>query len=317
VANLCVVGNCSVDLTIECSDQIIEFYELKRGESNNASFDSRYRVAFGEIISTSQPVMSFGGGGGNIASTYATLGGDVKLIGKVGKDIYGRQFVDDIERVGCHSELNFSSEHLTSQILVLVDPSKDRTFIIEPGANASIEVRDTTNDHYFCVDGHSFDYEVTSRNVLKEIANRQERGQQCIISAADISVVEHNREVFKSFFDFKETCLLIFSEAELVALLKQNISVAISELRDLGITALVTLGEKGTVVVSGGKSELVEAQKVRPVDVVNLVGAGDTFLGGFLFGLIEQHLDLVGAVGLGNSCASEVIKVAGARLENS
>ncbi|GAA2110019.1 PfkB family carbohydrate kinase [Microlunatus panaciterrae] len=79
---------------------------------------------------------------------------------------------------------------------------------------------------------------------------------------------------------------------------------------DLGL-AVVTLGAGGAVAVRrGGESVRVAG---FPTSVVDTVGAGDTFMAGFLDGYVSDPADLVGALRRGAAAASIVCSRKGAQ----
>lgn len=73
---------------------------------------------------------------------------------------------------------------------------------------------------------------------------------------------------------------------------------------------VVTLGPGGSVAVLPG-GQVVRANGF-PTDVVDTVGAGDTFMAGFLDGYVEQKLDLESALRRGAAAASIVCSRRGA-----
>jgi sugar/nucleoside kinase (ribokinase family) len=314
VTSIAVVGNCSVDLVVQCEDSVIEEFGLRVGESNNAMFEPRYKDAFNEILKQHAPEIHFGGGAGNVAAMCGGLKSDVVLVGHVGNDEMGQRFVDNAISSGCTSLIAQSDEHVTSQILVLVHSNKDRTFIIEPGANAHVEIPETTDVHVLGVDGHTLEYDVSRINVLRELNARRVRGQRSVISAADASVIEMNRALFDEWLDGSGDDIYVFSEPELFELHHGSREEGIERLRTRNVTSIVTLAEEGSVVISEGEVHHIEPYFVPADQVVDLVGAGDAFLGGFLHGFAHLGLDLLEAARLGNKCASEIIQVRGARL---
>lgn len=314
MSKLSVVGNCSVDLVLSIDDDVLTHYGLKRGESNNALYVKAYETAFHEILSTSEPEIILGGCAGNVAAVYAGLGGNVSVIGSVGDDELGQKFVEGTIASGCASSIAVNHEHETSQIMALVDSDKDRTFIILPGANAYVEVPDTSEDDVFCVDGYAWEYEVSRKNIVAELMKRKDAGKLSVIAAEDASVIEMNRELFGELLEDNEHYLFVFSEPEVVALCGPGREPGIEELKKTGARCLVTLGAEGSVVIDRGEVTSVDCVHVPDDEIVDMVGAGDAFLGGFLYGYIKQSHDLVRAAELGSLCASEVVKVTGARL---
>jgi len=76
----------------------------------------------------------------------------------------------------------------------------------------------------------------------------------------------------------------------------------------------VTLGARGSMVVSGGERHVVPVEGNGPV--VDTTGAGDLYAAGFLFGLTHGY-DLERCARLANLCAAECISHLGARPATS
>lgn len=87
--------------------------------------------------------------------------------------------------------------------------------------------------------------------------------------------------------------------------IKGNIDKAIGHIMDSGIdTLIVKRGKDGASVFEKGKPEM----KVPgfPVDVLNVLGAGDAFAGGFCYGYLNGW-DLYKSVRMGNACGAIIV----------
>lgn len=87
--------------------------------------------------------------------------------------------------------------------------------------------------------------------------------------------------------------------------IKGNIEAAIRYLTDSGIdTLIVKRGKAGASIFEQGKEEV----KVPgfPVEVLNVLGAGDAFAGGFCYGYLNGW-DLYKSVRMGNACGAIIV----------
>ena len=108
--------------------------------------------------------------------------------------------------------------------------------------------------------------------------------------------------------------VLFANEAELLALYGTDLETAMKQVQDEVELACVTLGPRGSVLVTPDDRIVVAAE---PVDrVVDTTGAGDQFAAGFLHGL-TQGRDLASCGRLGSLAAAEIISHYGARPETS
>ena len=91
-----------------------------------------------------------------------------------------------------------------------------------------------------------------------------------------------------------------------------SFDAAVAEVRKLCDVAAVTRSAKGSVVISGEHTHVIDAVTVPRI--VDSTGAGDLYASGSLFGLTHGS-DLATAGRLGSLCAGEVISHFGARPE--
>src|SRR5262249_8683299 len=106
---------------------------------------------------------------------------------------------------------------------------------------------------------------------------------------------------------------LFANEAELCAMFETaDFDAAAAEVRQHCDVAALTRSVKGSVVVAGAHTHMIDAVKVPRV--VDTTGAGDLYASGFLFGLTHGR-DLATCGRLGSLCAGEVIGHFGARPE--
>ena len=71
----------------------------------------------------------------------------------------------------------------------------------------------------------------------------------------------------------------------------------------LETACIFTLGKAGSVVCDGQKAEFVPSKKVQAVEST---GAGDSFIGGLCYGLVQQ-MDLVTACRFATCCSAKTV----------
>ena len=84
------------------------------------------------------------------------------------------------------------------------------------------------------------------------------------------------------------------------------LSTALTWSRRYGSSVVVTQAEEGATVVQNGKITPVPTQPVKPIDIVNSVGAGDILSAGVMYMLSRKHT-LVEAVQFGNALARQCL----------
>ena len=91
-----------------------------------------------------------------------------------------------------------------------------------------------------------------------------------------------------------------------------NIDKAITYAKSLGIIAVITIGEEGSLIIHNDAVIEIEAKSVSKV--VDVTGAGDLYAAGFHFGLAKgKSLEECGQYG--SIASAEIISHFGARPE--
>jgi len=131
------------------------------------------------------------------------------------------------------------------------------------------------------------------------------------MSLSDKFCVERHTD---DFFDLVKNHLdIVFAnEQEILSLLKtDNLEEAINFCKTLKKTVVITRSGKGSIAVF--ENTVVECNARQDLKVIDLTGAGDLFLSGFLSNFIKNK-NLKECLYLGTEMASKIIQKIGARL---
>ena len=90
----------------------------------------------------------------------------------------------------------------------------------------------------------------------------------------------------------------------------KNIDEAFTKLQDKSYTSVITMGEKGSAVIT--TDEIIHTPNVS-IEPVDTNGAGDMFAGSFLYALLQNN-DLRSCAEFANYGASRVVETFGPRL---
>jgi len=231
----------------------------------------------GETV-TGGKFMSFPGGkGANQAVAAARTGAEVEMFGCLGDDSLGRERMMSLENAGVSTRNIIVKAGVHSGIAqIIVDKKGENVIAVAPGANWQFSLGDITFPE------HSKDETVVSlfQNEIPQatteaiIRGCQRRKMLVLWNTAPACQEKPSRETLKAV-DF-----LICNQPELRALVGEGDNEALArELRGWGATnVVVTLGEKGSLLVTEHETYHQEA---FPVDVVDTVGTGDCFCGVF------------------------------------
>lgn len=227
-----------------------------------------------------------GGAPMNVAMRIASLGGDVSLISRVGKDREGADLVDFIATSGAHTNMiQLDSEHPTGRVVVdLSNPSEVRYTIEQPAAWDFIEPAPITSLD-MAIFGSLAARNVVSRTSLLEL-----------LESASIRVFDMNlRPPFDNFAVvsqlLEQANWLKINEHELAWLCNQtrfkgDLSASVRMLAERWVlsTICVTLGSEGACLFHEGQ---IVTQPAFKVQIADTVGAGDSFLATWLYYMLE------------------------------
>ena len=258
----------------------------------------------GETITGNEFSTNPGGKGANQAYGAAKLGGNVKMVGCVGDDYFGRIIFENMRSVGVDmSGVRAVSGQATGIAMIDIDEKGQNAISLAPNANYALTfdmVQETWEQITDEVDLIVMQLE-TPLDVMKKTAKLgKESGKLVILNPAPAQPLD---EEFLSFVDIlvpNETETSIITGLQVES--EEECVKAARQLQERGVEQVIlTLGSRGSLVVDSDGSEIfVDPYKIEPVDTT---GAGDAFIAGFAVAL-AQSKSLVEAARLGNAAGA-------------
>lgn len=231
-------------------------------------------------------MMAAGGKGANQAVAAARLGGDAIFVSKVGDDIFGRQAIDNYKKDGLPGQyIISSSEAATGVATITIDKNGENSIVVAPGANNLLCPADIDKvaAEIAAADYLLLQLEIPMETVTYAAKIAFENGTKVVLNPAPAATLP--QELISYLYLITPNC----KECQLISGVQinneQDARKAAEELISRGVkNVIVTLGSKGSIVVSEGKCTFVEAQKVKAVDTT---AAGDVFNGAAVVALSE------------------------------
>jgi len=243
-----------------------------------------------------------GGKGANQAVAAARLGGRVSMVGRVGSDAFARSLLDGLDADGVdHALVTHDPEAATGVALIVVDDAGENSIVVASGANMRLSPADVDAAEAVIAgaDVLLLQLEVPLAAVVRAAKMAHTHGATVILNPAPACPLPHE---LLSLVD-----VLVPNESETALLThlsvgdRAEIEAAAMRLRELSVdTVVLTLGERGALLVGEGEKELIPAFEVTPVDTT---AAGDAFVGGFAVALAEGR-SLADAVRWGNAAGA-------------
>ena len=260
----------------------------------------------GETVLGGEFRMGPGGKGANQAVAAQRLGADVSFICKVGRDIFGDNAISGYQKEGIDCSRILRSDKASGTALILVDGNAENCIAVAPGANADLtpEDVDSVADVIRSADYLILQLEIPVESVLRAAKIAHEAGVYVILNPAPACHLPEELFGYISLITPNQT------ESALLSGVEDNLDAAVERLMQLGVKdVVVTLGSKGSLVISEGAKTLVPSLKVEAVDTT---AAGDTFCGALCVALSEG-CSLVDAAGFATKASALTVQKMGAQ----
>jgi ribokinase len=232
----------------------------------------------GETVAGREVLYFPGGKGANQAVAAAKLVTKTTLIGRIGKDAFGRDVRAFLTAQGV--DLSFvretSDAHTGTAIITLANA--DNTIVVIPGANALVDAADVGAAPLARDDVAVSQFEIPLPAIGAFFKRARAAGATTILNPAP--AIAFDRELL----DLVD--VLILNETELGFLVKAELrdtddhSLFIEAARSLqtgtGKIICVTLGKRGVIALVDGEPLIIPG---RVVEAVDTTGAGDCFVG--------------------------------------
>lgn len=236
-------------------------------------------VKKGETISSRGLEVFSGGKGLNQSIALAKADVEVYHAGQIGED--GKFLLDILKEAGVHTEyIKISKENRTGNAIIQNDASGDNCIILYGGANRSI-TRAYVDE---VLEGFSAGDYLLLQNEINEIAYIMQRAKEKNMhiffnpSPMEDSILTYPLEYVDCF---------LLNEVEAEKLSEREGAGAMDMLHVLRekfpmAEIVLTLGEKGSILVDGDNLYKAEAKRVKAIDTT---AAGDTYTGYFISGI--------------------------------
>jgi ribokinase len=238
-----------------------------------------------------------GGKGANQAVAAARMGAAVKMIGRVGQDGFGDELRASAAKDGIDIHYVAVDKHeATGVALITVDTLGQNTIVVASEANLALTPQDlhAAKTAFVNADVLVTQLESPLETVSEALSLAQEHGLKVVLNPAPAQLLSAE---LLSKVDY-----LIPNEREAMQVVgAETLESAIDQLLGLGVRNLIiTLGEKGVLIITSDGRRQIPAYAVKAIDTV---AAGDAFVGAFATGLAEG-MNIEEAVHFGNAAAA-------------
>ncbi len=238
--------------------------------------------ADGETLFGDSFQMGFGGKGANQAVMAGLLGANVYMITCLGDDVYKEMTINNYEANNVNTDHIQLVKGASGVAPIWVDATGQNRIIVIPGANNEIDAQ-------------------------KAISSIEAIGDISVLVGQCEIPMEVNHEVFqyaksnsvttifnpapakkleREFLEHISWLIPNENEFELISGMEPNDENFLKFNEEIPCNLIVTLGEKGAVLVDENKTHYFDAPSVNAIDTT---GAGDSFIGTFAYELSESN----------------------------
>ena len=275
---ICVIGSLNMDLVVNVESM------PKKGQTLIGS-------DFKEVP---------GGKGANQAVAMARLGGDITMIGKVGKDGFGETLINQLKKDNINTDYVNREDCSSGVAMITVDKNAENSIVVAPGANFRVLEEDIDK----CINAiNKSDIVVlqleTPINTIKyALEKSKELGKYTILNPAPAVKLEDDIIKNVDLLTPNETELEILSGVKIES--EEDIEKAANVMIEKGVKQLiVTLGSKGSLYIDKDNTKFKKSYKVKAIDTT---AAGDSYTGALAVAFakdkeIDEAMDFASKVG--------------------
>jgi ribokinase len=273
----------------------------------------------GETISGDDLQIIPGGKGANQAVAAARQGTSVAMIGRVGKDSFGPFLIESLKSNNVDTSHLRVDESATGTAIIVVDSNGQNSIVLSAGANGKVSALDI-NALKLEAKLLLLQLEIPLETVIHAAKWGKQKAMTVILNPAPARALPDELIANADYIIPNETELNLLTGVPVTDDVSAEKAAKVLLSRGAK-NVIVTLGEKGALVVSSKQVTHVDAYKI---DVVDTTAAGDAFIGGFASYLIKtlesdsklsdvhQHpqgtraasLQIINAVKYANACGA-------------
>lgn len=266
----------------------------------------------GETVSGRSIAKIPGGKGANQAYAAGKLGGNVSMIGCVGKDDAGKKLTENLSSVGVDISGITEIENVPSgQAYIALEDTGENSIIIIPGTNEYM-TQSLIDKNLSLIEKcdyilMQFEIPLSTVRYVKQLAHSM--GKTVIIDPAP-AVSDIEDDFWKGIDIIKpnETELEIITGRKATS--KYDYITSARKMIDKGVkTVIVTLGKEGCLLVDNVEARFFHTEDV---DVVDTTAAGDCFTAALAVGLSED-MNMSDAINFAQRASSIAVTRKGAQ----
>ena len=316
--DISALGNALVDTVFKVEHSLIAELGLEIDQMTLSSAEEHAPIIERLIASGAETVSDCGGSATNSLVAAASFGASCFHTCKVSDDEDGTRYLQSLKEAGVgHKGSMASSDSMpTGKCLILVTPDAKRTMTTALNVSSLMDESDLdldqiSNSRIFYIEGYMVTSEENYKVALKALNHLKDFPDVKIaLSLSDPGIVMGFKDKFHEIESFGLDYIFGNDDEAMAFVGSDNIEDAFVALQKKSYVSIITMGEKGSAVVSN--EGVINTPKVD-IEAIDTNGAGDMFAGSFLYSLLQND-DLKTCAEFANYGASKVVETFGPRL---
>ena len=316
--DISALGNALVDTVFKVEHSLIAELGLEIDQMTLSSAEEHAPIIERLIASGAETVSDCGGSATNSLVAAASFGASCFHTCKVSDDEDGTRYLQSLKEAGVGHKGSMASSNSmpTGKCLILVTPDAKRTMTTALNVSSLMDENDLdldqiSNSRIFYIEGYMVTSEENYKVALKALNHLKDFPDVKIaLSLSDPGIVMGFKDKFHEIESFGLDYIFGNDDEAMAFAGSDNIEDAFVALQKKSYVSIITMGEKGSAVVSN--EEVINTPKVD-IQAIDTNGAGDMFAGSFLYSLLQND-DLKTCAEFANYGASKVVETFGPRL---
>ena len=241
----------------------------------------------GETMIARDVLTNVGGKGRNQASGVGRLGGDVYLIGRIGKDTDGNLLYKSLKDSGVHRNgIKFAESESSGKAYIHIDKEGESAIVVYYGANGKLD-KAQLHRHKKLFENAKYcllSTEISWETLLETIKICRENGTEIILKPSGLEKI--TAEILE------EIDYLVPNESEMKRILEneKKMEEKCQKLLEMGVkNVIVTLGKEGAYLKNKNHSIYFPSAPFTPVDTT---GGADSFISAMAV-MLSEGKDLI------------------------
>ena len=316
--DISAIGNALMDTVFKVEHSLIQELGLEIDQMTLSSAEEHSPIIERLIESGADTVSDCGGSATNSLVAAASFGANCFHTCKVSDDQDGVRYLESLKEAGVGHKGNMASANKipTGKCLILVTPDAKRTMTTALNVSSLMDENDLdldqiANSKIFYIEGYMVTSEENYKVTLQALNHLQDFPDVKIaFSLSDPGIVMGFKEKFLEMESFGLDYIFGNDDEAMAFVDAENIEETFVKLQEKSYTSIITMGEKGSAVITS--EEIIHTPKAN-IEPIDTNGAGDMFAGSFMYALLQDN-DLKSCAEFANYGASKIVETFGPRL---